>query len=76
MMTRIREQLGSLPELTASGEVEVSASAVPLPDQTKDHTLEEQVREVADHVTEMIRAMPAAQHDFTLKNGKKKHVAS
>jgi hypothetical protein len=32
MMTRIREQLGSLPELTASGEVEVSASAVPLPD--------------------------------------------
>jgi sigma-B regulation protein RsbU (phosphoserine phosphatase) len=76
MMTRIREQLGSLPELTASGEVEVSASAVPLPDQTKDHTLEEQVREVADHVTEMIRARPAAQHDFTLKNGKKKHVAS
>jgi hypothetical protein len=61
MMTRVREQLGSLPQLKTGGEVEVSASAVPMPDRAEDHPLEEQVRQVADHVTGMIRAALAPQ---------------
>lgn len=55
MMTRIREQLGKLPDLKASGDLEVSASAVALPDPAAGQKLEEQVREVADRVTEMAR---------------------
>lgn len=53
MMARIREQMAKLAELKASGEFEVSASAVPLPDPAAGHSLEQQVREVADRVTEM-----------------------
>ena len=56
MMTRIREQLGQHPALKAGGEVEVSSTAIPLPDRDTGQTLEKQVQEVADRVTEMARA--------------------
>jgi signal transduction histidine kinase len=56
MMARIREQLGKVPDLNGTGELEVSASAVRLPDGT-GQSLEEQVLEVAGAVTEMIRSV-------------------
>lgn len=61
MMTRIREQLEKLPELKANGELAVSVSAVTMPDLERGLTLEAQVQEIADRVTEMIRAAPVAR---------------
>ncbi|MGZ4732449.1 MAG: ATP-binding response regulator [Terriglobales bacterium] len=57
MMTRIREQLWNANDLNGTGELEVSASAVPLPDRADGHSLQEQVREVACAVTEMVRSV-------------------
>jgi len=56
MMGRIREQLGRVPDLNGTGELEVSASAVRLPDGA-GRSLEEQVQEVAGAVTEMIHSV-------------------
>lgn len=55
MTTRIREQLEKVSELQANRELTLtlSASAVTLPSPAE--TLEKQVREVADRVTEMIQ---------------------
>jgi len=55
MMARIREQLGKTPELNGTGELEVSASTVRLPEGA-GQSLEGQVQEVAGTVTEMIRS--------------------
>jgi signal transduction histidine kinase len=57
MMTRIREQLWKVNDLNGTGELEVSASAVPLPDRAAGHSLQEQVQEVAQAVTEMVRSV-------------------
>jgi signal transduction histidine kinase len=57
MMTRIREQLGKVPDLDGTGELEVSASAVPLSDRAAGHSLQEQVQEVAQTVAEMVRSV-------------------
>jgi signal transduction histidine kinase len=63
MMTRIREQLGKHPDLHGTGDLEVSASAVALPDPAAGRSLEDQVREVAERVTEMARAaLPEKRH--------------
>jgi hypothetical protein len=56
MMARIREQLGKVADLNGRGELEVSASAVSLPDRPAGQSLEEQVQEVARVVTEMVRS--------------------
>src|SRR5207237_8398411 len=55
MMTRIREQLGKLTNLESAGELRVSAQAVPLPDIATGLSLQDQVREVAVTVIEMVR---------------------
>ncbi|MGB9074982.1 MAG: hybrid sensor histidine kinase/response regulator [Terriglobales bacterium] len=65
MMARIRGQLEKLPDLMASCELEVSASAVPLPEFAAGHSLEEQVQEVADRVTEMARSALGPEQNFT-----------
>jgi signal transduction histidine kinase len=65
MMTRIREQMGKLAELNSSGDFEISASEVPLPDPAAGHSLQEQVQEVADRVTEMVRAIVGPQLNST-----------
>jgi len=57
MMTRIREQLGKGSDLTGTGMLEVSASAVPLPVGAADQSLEDQVKAVACAVTEMVRSV-------------------
>jgi signal transduction histidine kinase len=67
MMARIREQLGKLPDLKATGELEVSASAVTLPDLASAPTLEEQVQDVANRVTEMARSALGAKQNSTRK---------
>ena len=58
MMARIREQLGKVEDLHGTGELEVSASAVQLPKAGAEGavSLEQQVQEVAQTVTEMIQA--------------------
>ena len=64
MMTRIREQLGKVPDLNANGDLEVSASGVTLPDAA-GLSLEQQVQAVADRITEMARSDLAEQHNST-----------
>jgi len=65
MMTRIREQLGKVAELKGTGELEVSALAVPLPEPGAGHSLEEQVREVAGTVGEMVRKVLEGEQGST-----------
>jgi signal transduction histidine kinase len=54
MLARIREQLGKVDDLTASGEAAVSAAEIPMP-EAGDDSLERQVQKIADRVTEMAR---------------------
>jgi hypothetical protein len=57
--------MGKLAELNSSGDFEISASEVPLPDPAAGHSLQEQVQEVADRVTEMVRAIVGPQLNST-----------
>lgn len=63
MMTRIREQLGKVAEVNATGQLEVSAVAVPLPDPGR--SLEEQVQDVAATVHEMVQTVLGKKQGFT-----------
>jgi signal transduction histidine kinase len=65
MMTRIREQLEKWPDLHGTGELEVSALAVPLPDRGATHSLQEQVQEVAGTVGELIRTVLGEKQNST-----------
>ncbi len=56
MMSRIREQLGKVPGVKETAELQVCASEVPLPHDGADRSLEQQVQQVACTVTEMARA--------------------
>jgi len=55
MMDRIREQIGSLPKLKASGTLRVTAEPIPGPTAGDPRTLEQQVWGIADYVGEMIQ---------------------
>ena len=55
MMDRIREQVGALPQLKASGTLRVTVDPVPAPPAADPRTLEQQIWGVADHVTEIIQ---------------------
>ena len=63
MMTRIREQLGKVADLSGTGELEVTASAVPLPERSACQSLEEQVKDVAQVVNEMVRTRLAEKEN-------------
>jgi hypothetical protein len=65
MMTRIRDQLGKLPEVNMIGDLEISASEVALPDRAAGLNLEQQVQGVADRVTEMARAALSEKPNVT-----------
>jgi signal transduction histidine kinase len=67
MMTRIREQLAKLPDLAASGDFEVSASAVTLPDLAEGASIEEQVQTVAEQATAMAVSALSAQRSCAEK---------
>ena len=66
MMERIREQIGSLPKLKASGTLRVTAEPIPKPTAGDPRTLEQQVWGIADYVGEMI------QHDLGNRSLKEK----
>ena len=68
MMTRIREQLGRVSDLNDIGTLEVSASAVPLPDRAAGRALEEMVKEVARIVTERVRSVLGETQGFAEPN--------
>jgi sigma-B regulation protein RsbU (phosphoserine phosphatase) len=55
LMDRIRDQVGSLPPLKATGTLRVSAEVIPGPPAADSRTLEQQVWDVADFVTENIQ---------------------
>jgi hypothetical protein len=60
MMVRVRGQMEKMPELKASGEFDLSATAVALPlasgkQSIEEMSLDKQVATVADRVTEMVR---------------------
>jgi len=57
MTKRIREQLGRVAGLEGTGELQVSASAVPHPDPGANRSLQDQVQEVACTVDEMVRTV-------------------
>jgi sigma-B regulation protein RsbU (phosphoserine phosphatase) len=65
MMARVRGQMEKMPELKASGEFEISATAVPLAPTSGTESLEglsldKQVAALADRMTEMVRAALAS----------------
>jgi hypothetical protein len=55
LMDRIRDQVGKLPQLKASGKMHVTAEAIAASPSGDARTLEQQVLGVADHVTEIIQ---------------------
>jgi signal transduction histidine kinase len=55
MMDRIRDQVGSLPQLRTSGTLRVTAEMIPGPPAGDPRTLEQQIWGVADYVTQIIQ---------------------
>jgi signal transduction histidine kinase len=64
MMTRIREQLGRVDGLDGTGELQVSALEVSLPDPGANSSLQDQVQEVACIVGEMVRTVLGREVGF------------
>jgi len=71
MMDRIRDQVGSLPQLKTSGTLRVTAEMIPGPLAADPRTLEQQVWGVADYVTEIIQQSLCGKQDFTEKENHK-----
>ena len=71
MMDRIRDQVGALPQLKASGTLRVTAEPIPGPPASDPRTLEQQVWGVADYVTEIIQQGLWSKHDFVEKENHK-----
>ncbi|MFY9844772.1 MAG: ATP-binding protein [Terriglobales bacterium] len=61
MMDRIRDQVGAVPRLKASGTLRVTAEMIPGAPAADPRTLEQQVWGVADSVAEMIRQGPSSR---------------
>lgn len=55
MLRRIREQMDKLEELKANGTFQMSAIEVPLPDTSGAITLQDQVKNVAERITELAK---------------------
>jgi hypothetical protein len=73
MMARLRELLRNTADLKQQGDLNLSVSSVPLPDPSDGGTLEQQVRQVASLVTEMMRSALLARPEG---DAKKTGVAS
>ena len=67
MMDRIRDQLGALPKLKASGLLRVTAEPIPGQFASDQKTLEQQVWGVADYVTGIVQQGLGNQQNFTEK---------
>jgi len=70
MTERIRSQVGTLPKVKASGMLRVTAEMVPVPSATDSRTVEQQVRGVADHVSEVIQHSRRGNQKVTAKENK------
>ena len=66
-MDRIRDQVGKLPQLKASGTMRVIAEKVPPSPAADPRTLDQQVWGVADYVTEIIQQGLWNKPNFTEK---------
>jgi len=73
MMDRIRDQIGALPKLKASGTLRVTAEPIPGPPAADPRTLEQQVWGVADYVTDMIQQDLRSGPHFIEKENKNAH---
>jgi signal transduction histidine kinase len=71
MMDRIRDQVGALPKLKASGTLRVTAEAIPAPPAVDLRTVEQQVWGVADYVTEIIQQGLWSRNNFSEKENHK-----
>jgi hypothetical protein len=71
MMDRIRDQVGALPKLKASGLLRVTAEPIPGPFAADPRTLEQQVWGVADYVTGIVQQGLGNQQNFTEKENRK-----
>jgi signal transduction histidine kinase len=67
ILDRIRDQVGALPKLKASGTLRVTAEPVPGPPAADPRTVEQQVWGVADYVTEIIQRSGWSNTNFTEK---------
>src|SRR5450755_3798915 len=67
MVERIRDQVGALLELKASGTLRVTVETIPGPPAADPRIVEQQVRGVADCVTEIIQQDLASKQDFSVK---------
>jgi signal transduction histidine kinase len=65
MLNRIREQLGKVLELNGTGDLEVSALPVSLPDPGANLSLQDQVQQVACTVGEMVRMVLGGEQGST-----------
>jgi signal transduction histidine kinase len=70
MVDRIRNQVGALPKLKASGTLKVTVESIPGPPAADPRTVEQQVWGVADCVTEIIQQGIASKQHL---NEKEKH---
>lgn len=68
MMKHIREQVGGMAELNASGTVKVSATAVTLPSEG-GKTVEQQVQTVADQITELALTARGSKSSLEMARG-------
>ena len=71
MMDRIRAQVGAVPKLKASGTLQVTAEIIPVLPAADLRNLEQQIRGVADHVTEIIQRGLTSKQNLTEKENHK-----
>jgi hypothetical protein len=71
MMKRIREQIGALPQLKASGTLRVTVEQIPGPPAVDPRTLEQQIFSVADYATEIIQRGLCSSPNITEKENHK-----
>jgi hypothetical protein len=71
ILERIRAQVGALPRLKASGSLRVTAEIIHVSPEADLRNLEQQLRSVADHVTEIIQRGLTSKRDFTEKENHK-----
>jgi signal transduction histidine kinase len=72
MAERIRNQVGGLPKLKASGTLQVMVEKIPDPPANDPRTVEQQVWGVADCITEIIQKTLASKQHFNEVNEKEK----
>ncbi len=74
MLERIRNQVGALPKLKASGTLKVTVEMIPGVSPGDPRTVEQQVWGVADCVTEIIQKSIASKQPINKSNEKEKHA--